>query len=126
VGLNFPLTMVFLPSATVQASSRAAPNGVIVDLALITALATPVLTTGRGIRRKQTGLMEGGELIEGVALTFLYLMEVANQGSVTQTVRLSFAAQSGATVGVTKNTVAAQIVSTMPVDEFKVTKIKCD
>jgi len=114
---NFHLTMVFLPSVMVQAFSPAAPNGVIVDLALITALVTPVLTTGRAIRNKQTGSRENGELIEGVALTFLCLMEVGNQGSAIQTVRLSSVAQSGATVGVTKNTVGAQNVSIMPVEK---------
>jgi len=104
----------------VQAFSPAAPNGVIVDLALITALVTPVLTTGQGIKSKRTGLKENGELIAGVALTFLCRMEVANQASATQTVRLSSAAQSGATVGVMKNTVDVQSVSTMPAEEVKV------
>jgi len=119
--------MVFLPSATGPASSPAAPNGVIVDLGLITVLVTPVLITGRVIRSKQTGLKESGGLIVGAALTFLCLMEVANQASATQTVRPSSAAQSGATVGLTKNTVDVLIVSTMPVEEAKVnfTKLYC-
>jgi len=112
--------MVFLLSVTGQASSPAALNGVIVDLVLITALVTPVLTTGRVIRSKQTGLKESGELTAGAALIILCLMEVGNQASATQTVRMSSAAQSGATAGVTKNTVDAQNVSTMPDEGFKV------
>jgi len=120
VGLNFHLTMVFLLSVTGQASSHAAQNGVIVDLALITALVTPVLTTGLVIKSRQTGLKESGGLIAGVAQIFLCLMEVENQASVIQTVRLSSAAQSGATAGETKNTVDAQNVSTMPDEGLKV------
>merc|ERR1740123_971178 len=96
-----------------QASSLAAQNGVIVDLVLITALVTHVSTTGRVIRSRQIGLKESGELIAGVALNILCLMEVGNQASATQTVRMSSAAQSGATAVVTKNTVDAQNVSTM-------------
>lgn len=118
--LNFPSTMVFPPSVTGQASSPVAPNGVIVDLVLITVPVTPVLTTGQGSRSKRTGLKENGELIAGVALTFLCLMEVVNQASATQTVRLNSAVQSGATVGVMKNTVDVLSVSTMPAEEAKV------
>merc|ERR1719397_1281683 len=116
--------MVFLLSVTGQAFSPAAQNGVIVDLALITALVTPVLTTGLVIKSRQTGLKENGGLIAGAAQIFLCLMEVENQASVIQTVRLSSAAQSGATAVVTKNTVGAQNVSTMPVEGLKVNVTK--
>jgi len=127
-GLNSHLTMVFLPSVTDQASSPAALNGVIVDLVLITALVTLVLTTGRAIRSRQTGLKESGGPIGGVVLIILCLMEVVNQASATQTVRMSSAAQSGATAGVTKSTVDAQNVSTMPDEGSRVNldkSIKC-
>lgn len=127
VDLSFPLTMVFLLSVTGQASSHAAQNGVIVDLDLTTVLVTRVSITGRVIRSKLTGLKESGGLIVGAALIFPCLMEAASQASATQTVRLSSAAQSGVTVGATKNTVDALNASTMPAEEgkVKITKIYC-